>query len=275
MNAAERHLIATDLDDTILSELFSLNVKSVWKLMELKEAGHIVMIATARPSCLALPYYRILGLNTLLSTVNGNYMYHPDDPSIPMIRHELEENQMQQILDAMKNAGIKEGYLHSDDLIHLCGKQPAHPYFHLMFGQSEVHQADHFPLLPCGRFFAFSPSVAQAREAEAQLASCQGMNVIVRPKADGTANMVITPASADKWISVQEAARYYGIREENIWCFGDEENDRMMVENAAHGYAMVNGNPQLISDMRAQGKGVTHLPCNQGGVGDILEKFLK
>ena len=158
MNAADRHLIATDLDDTILSDLFSLNVKSVWKLMELKEAGHIVMIATARPTCLALPYYRILGLNTLLSTVNGNYMYHPDDPQIPMIRHELEENQMQQILDAMKNAGIKEGYLHSDDLIHLCGAEPNHPYFHIMFAQSEVRKVDKLPLLPCGRFFAFAPT---------------------------------------------------------------------------------------------------------------------
>ncbi|MBQ6803287.1 MAG: HAD family phosphatase [Clostridia bacterium] len=275
MNAADRHLIATDLDSTILSDLYSLDVKSTCKLMEIKEAGHIVMIATARPTCLALPYYRIMGLNSLLSTVNGNYLYHPDDPEIPMIRHELTEGQMQSIFDAMKNAGITDGYMHIDDLVYLQGKEPAHPYFHLMLSQSEVHQVDHFPLLPCGRFFAFSPSIAQAREAEAQLAACKDMNVIVRPKEDGTASVVITPTSADKWISVQEAARYYGIREENIWCFGDEENDRMMVENAAHGHAMVNGNAQLIADMRAQGKGVTHLPCGQGGVGDILEQFFK
>ncbi|MBE5782780.1 MAG: HAD family phosphatase [Clostridiales bacterium] len=275
MNAADRHLIATDLDDTILSQLYSLSAKSTSKLMALKEAGHIVMIATARPTCLALPYYRIMGLDSLLSTVNGNYLYHPDDPKIPMIRHELNEGQMQWILDAMKNAGINEGYLHIDDLIYLHGQEPDHPYFHLMFGQSELRVVDQLPLLPCGRFFAFSPTIAQAQEAEAQLASCQGINVITRPKEDGTAHMVITPVTADKWYTVQEAARYYGIDEKNIWCFGDEENDRLMVMNAAHGHAMVNGNPKLVADMRALGKGVTRLPCSEDGVGDILDQLLK
>ena len=56
MNRNERHLIAVDLDDTILSELFSLNVKSVWKLIDLQDAGHVVMIATARPTFIDLPY---------------------------------------------------------------------------------------------------------------------------------------------------------------------------------------------------------------------------
>ena len=49
MNAADRHLIAVDLDDTILSAYFSLSAESVRALIEAQNAGHVVMIATARP----------------------------------------------------------------------------------------------------------------------------------------------------------------------------------------------------------------------------------
>ena len=44
--------------------------------------------------------------------------------------------------------------------------------------------------------------------------------------------------------------------------------------NAAHGHVMVNGNPALVADMKALGKGVTRLPCAEGGVGDILNALM-
>ena len=89
MNAQDRHLIAIDLDDTVLSSLFSLDTESVWALLDARDAGHIVMIATARPECITLPYYRLLGMNTLMSVMNGSYMYHPDDPSVPVFRRTI------------------------------------------------------------------------------------------------------------------------------------------------------------------------------------------
>ena len=71
MEENKRFLIAIDLDDTVLSSLFSLCARSVEALIDAKQAGHRVMIATARPTAMALPYYRLLGLDTPLSVLNG------------------------------------------------------------------------------------------------------------------------------------------------------------------------------------------------------------
>ena len=118
MKNKNRFLISVDLDDTILTELFSLNAKSAWALMDAQDAGHIVMINTARPTCLALPYYRALGLNSLLATVNGNYLYHPDDPSIPWKKHELSEAASAQILSTLKELDIRHPWIQNDDDVY-------------------------------------------------------------------------------------------------------------------------------------------------------------
>ena len=274
MNRNERHLIAVDLDDTILSELFSLNVKSVWKLIDLQDAGHVVMIATARPTCIALPYYRALGLTSLLSTVNGNYLYHPDDPFIPMIRHELNEEQTACVLRAIRENGLSHAWMQSDDQLWAVGDMPSVPYFRLMFSQSDLKQVRELPVMACGRIFASAETEEMAKSVKTTLDAVPGVHTSVYPNRHGGFNVSVCSREADKWTTVQEAAAFYGIDEKNIWCFGDENNDRQMVMNAAHGHVMVNGNPALVADMKALGKGVTRLPCAEGGVGDILSALL-
>ena len=274
MNANDRHLIAVDLDDTILNDLFSLNVKSVWKLIDLKDAGHVVMIATARPTCLAMPYYRALGLNSLLSTVNGNYLYHPDDPSIPMIRHELDAGRADAVISVMEDLELQSPWMQSDDVIYRTGEALNVPYFRIMFAHGQTHAVDQLPRIACGRILGLAKDEQTAMLAHDRITAAGGVTCTVYKNGFGTYSVSCTSEEADKWTTVHEAAKFYGIRDENIWCFGDENNDRKMVMNAAHGYAMVNGNPKLIADMQALGKGVTRLPCHEGGVADILAQLL-
>lgn len=276
MQTKDRYLIAIDLDDTVLNELFSLNVQSVWSLINAQDAGHIVMIATARPTCIALPYYRALGLHSLLSTVNGNYLYHPDDPSIPMIRHELCAEHTQQVLSAMEELSIRHAWIHNDDdLYTLDGVYPPHPYWRLLFRHSRVHTMASLPRITAGRIMAQADTQAQLEEMKKRFENVPGVIVGGGPNGFGTWNVTVMPESANKWYTVQEAARYYGIDDDHIACFGDENNDRMMVMNARHGFVMCNGNPGLITDMKALHKGVTTYPCREGGVGYEVDKLLK
>ena len=75
MNQDERYLIAIDLDDTVVSTLFTMSTDSAWALRDAQKAGHLVMIATARPWCITMPYYRALGLDTLVAVMNGKLMF--------------------------------------------------------------------------------------------------------------------------------------------------------------------------------------------------------
>ena len=63
MDKNKRCLIAIDLDDTVLSTYYSLSSESVRALIEAQAAGHVVMIATARPEAMALPYHRAMGFH--------------------------------------------------------------------------------------------------------------------------------------------------------------------------------------------------------------------
>ncbi|MBE5776739.1 MAG: HAD family phosphatase [Clostridiales bacterium] len=274
MHPIDRHLIAVDLDDTILSGLFSLNVDSVWKLIDLRDKGHIVMIATARPTCMALPYHRIMGLNALLSTVNGNYLFHPDDAAFPMIRHEISEERADAILRTVEELKLLSPWMQSDDSVWTTDAPLPYPYFRLMFSQCNTQKVGRLPVQRCGRIFAMAQDAETANEVMRRFDGLSDLTCSAYPNKYGAYSVSFCASTADKWHTVREAAEYYNIDPQNIWCFGDQNNDRMMITNAHHGYVMKNGNPDLIRDMAALGKGVTRLPCDEGGVGDILSQLL-
>ena len=55
---------------------------------------------------------------------------------------------------------------------------------------------------------------------------------------------VISPG-IHKAKAIEHLSRYFGIKQENILAFGDENNDLEMIEYAGHGVAMKNGIDEL------------------------------
>ena len=275
MNAEERCLIAIDLDDTVLGELFSLDAKSVWSLMNARDAGHIVMIATARPSCITLPYYRILGLNTLMSVMCGAYMYHPDDPSVPVFRRTMAAELIGELEALLQQLGMEHTWLEADDDVYsVDGVYPDHPYWRLLFQNSDVHIINPLPAVECGRVYTQSTSDEAVQQLKDFCTAKGTLRLTSFKDKNGVIHVHIWAASSDKWYSVQDAAEYYGIKPENIITFGDQGIDRMMVTQCENGHVLCNGEPRLIEEMRELGRGVTDYPCGQGGVGHVLDRLL-
>jgi len=115
MNAADRHLIAVDLDDTILSSYFSLSSESVRVLIEAQAAGHVIMIATARPEAMALPYHRAMGFHGPISTLNGAHLYHPDDVSFPHYTELVSAKSTGIFSEAAHRLGVKKIWLEENN----------------------------------------------------------------------------------------------------------------------------------------------------------------
>ena len=275
MNGDQRCLIAVDLDDTILSGLFSLSSASVMALIEAQSAGHVVMIATARPSCMALPYHRAMGLRGPISTLNGAYLYHPDDAGFPARRELIGEASVAAISGAIKRAGIAYAWMERDDdlaAIHL--PRPEHLYFREVFRQSNVTFHQELPILPAGRIFAYADGQAQADRVLAETAACSDVNCRLFSQKEGGFRLNFASAAADKWHAVKRAADWYGIDPKNIIAFGDQENDRMMLFSAGHGFVMCNGGAKLRQDAVRAGVGVTKRTCADGGVAWELKKLL-
>ena len=73
-----KKLILIDLDGTTLDKDYrTFNQLSAEVLVHLHRLGHKVCIATGRNYLSALPYYKKLGLKTLMATYNGAYINNP------------------------------------------------------------------------------------------------------------------------------------------------------------------------------------------------------
>lgn len=77
----EKHIIALDLDGTLLTDQKTISEKNLKTIQAAKEAGHIVVIATGRPHRGSKQYYAQMDLTTPMVNMNGAYVHHPRDKS--------------------------------------------------------------------------------------------------------------------------------------------------------------------------------------------------
>lgn len=267
-----RHLIAVDLDNTILSHYFSLDPDSVTALIEAQNAGHITMIATARPHAMAVPYHRAMGFHGPICTLNGAYAYHPDDEAFP-VREALVNTDAVAAFDSIaRETGVRKVWMELNHHAHaVSAPSPGFFYYHEVFRQSGVTWHDELPAIPAGRIYACADTQEQA-DAIMQTMTARpdvSMRCYFHPRT-GEYRINCCSAHADKWYAVKHAADFYSIPTENIITFGDEANDRLMLLSAGHGFALLNGSESLKSEIPA----ITALPCGQGGVGGELRRIL-
>ena len=78
------------------------------------------------------------------------------------------------------------------------------------------------------------------------------------------------PVGISKGTSIQFLADYLGIPIENTIAVGDAENDIPMIAAAGLGVAMKNA----TDDIKAHADYITQRDNNQGGVGEVIRKFM-
>src|SRR5690625_5463976 len=75
----KQHLIALDLDGTLLTNNKTISMRTKDIIFRAIEDGHIVVIATGRPHRASIQYYQSLGLTTPMVNFNGGLIHHPTD----------------------------------------------------------------------------------------------------------------------------------------------------------------------------------------------------
>ncbi|HZJ57588.1 MAG TPA: HAD hydrolase family protein [Clostridia bacterium] len=264
------HLIAVDLDHTALDNLYELNDVTAEALKKLKALGHRVIIATARPSCLTMPHYERLGLDTTAVLCNGADLVNlsgtgPD----PQTRY-LSINKLDRVLSLFPTGIIDNLGLERDDDLYIYGDMSESPYHMELIKQSNTHDIDihDIPRMDVGRVFLRIRDIPEATEIIGDLAKTEGISFYYRKVAGKRKQLYISIQSllANKWFGIAEAAEYYGIARENIITFGDEFNDEMMLEEAGLGFVMKNGNEEL----KKQVGNITRYTNVEGGVGKEL-----
>ena len=82
----DKYLIALDMDGTLLNKQHVISTETIQYLKELKNQGHIIVIASGRPVRGIMPFYNELELDTPIICYNGAYVYPGSVTDFPEYR---------------------------------------------------------------------------------------------------------------------------------------------------------------------------------------------
>ncbi|NRD78403.1 HAD family phosphatase [Bacillus sp. BRMEA1] len=265
----EKHLIALDLDGTLLKDDKTISPKTKEVLNKAKEAGHVVMIATGRPFRSSEMYYHELELNTPIVNFNGAFMHHPLSQSWGFYHEPLDIKVAKDIVDACRSfqfhniiAEVMDDvyfHYHDEKLLDIFG-----------FGNPKITTGD------LANFLKDSPTSLlihteedQLKKIRSHLSEIHAEMIEQRSWAAPWHVIEIIKSGLNKAVGLKKAADYYGIPTDRVIAFGDEDNDLEMIEYAGYGVAMGNA----IEELKNIANDVT-LTNEENGVALYLEDLL-
>lgn len=100
--AVERKIIAFDMDGTLLNDKKKISFLTKHYLRKLSRKGHIIVLASGRPSRALYRYYNELKLKTPMICYNGAYVFNPNDKKFPTIEFEFPKEIICEVLGKIK-----------------------------------------------------------------------------------------------------------------------------------------------------------------------------
>ncbi|MBM7579769.1 Cof-type HAD-IIB family hydrolase [Jeotgalibacillus terrae] len=265
----DKHLIALDLDGTLLTDEKVISERTKKTLLKAKEAGHEVMIATGRPFRASEAYYKELGLHTPIVNFNGAYVHHPLDQKWGLHHEPMNLSVVKDIVEAVHDYEfhnmvaeiLDDVYLHYHDekLLDI-----------FSFGNPNITAGDLRTYLPA------NPTSLLIHADEAHVESIRNhlsevhAEVIDHRRWGAPWHVIeIVKSGLNKAVGLKKVADHYGISKDKVIAFGDEDNDLEMLDYAGVGVAMGNG----IDSVRSTAKHITGTN-NEDGISLFLEDRL-
>jgi 5-amino-6-(5-phospho-D-ribitylamino)uracil phosphatase len=265
----KQHLIAIDLDGTLLTDDKIISKRNKEAIQKAREMGHVVCIATGRPYRASQMYYQELNLNTPIVNFNGAFTHNPLHKGFGYYHSPLELNTAKTIIETCEAFQVKnimveiidDFYLRYYDEVLIdtftMGESP------VKFGNLHHILADHPTSI---LIHPQDDHVSQLRE----LLKTAHAEVIDQRVWGAPWNVIeIVKAGLNKAVGLEKIAKYYSIPKERIIAFGDEDNDLEMIEYAGIGVAMENAIPELKNIANK----IT-LTNEKDGIATFLEDYL-
>ncbi|WP_138416481.1 Cof-type HAD-IIB family hydrolase [Aquibacillus sediminis] len=268
----KQHLIALDLDGTLLTDNKVISTYTKRVVMKAKELGHIVVIATGRPHRASIDYYHELGLDTPMVNFNGALIHHPTDKKWDMLHSPLPIRTAKRIIQTCYDHEVRNIMAEVQDDIFL--DQYDEKFMEILFTGKEE---DPITIGSLKNELKTDPTSLLIYPRDHHVESIrnhlddQHAEMIEHRKWAAPWNVIeIVRKGMNKAVGLHRIAHYYHIPQDRIIAFGDEDNDLEMIDYAGVGVAMGNA----IDELKALAKHTT--TNNQdNGVGTFLQNYLK
>ena len=213
----ERKLIALDIDGTLLSSQRKPLDSTMKALKALREAGHLVTIATGRSRLLAGDVIHQLGCsNYIICNGSAGFLDHEQ-----VYKHTLDREALTRMIEFASAREVDIMLFGLDSF-----GQQAPEYEEDYFSKHEVYQG-------CAFYDQSMDEEFQAAFPEFRLVRWHENSVDIIPNPGSKAQTILA------------LAKKVGIKPENIVTFGDGNNDIEMLNLAGTGVAMGNAGDNL------------------------------
>ncbi|MBU5267510.1 Cof-type HAD-IIB family hydrolase [Virgibacillus proomii] len=267
-----RHLIALDLDGTLLTDKKEISPQTKQIVLKAIEEGHIVVIATGRPHRASIGYYENLGLTTPMVNFNGALIHHPKDRKWDALHSPMPIRTAHKIIGACYDLHVRNILAEVMDEVYLD-----------QYDQAIIdifHMTESDPPFTIGSLrnkLKEDPTSILIHPDEEHISTLRRhlddyhADLIEHRKWGAPWNIIeIVRKGMNKAVGLQKIAHYFHIPQERIIAFGDEDNDLEMIDYAGVGVAMGNA----IDELKSISNYVTS-SNEEDGIAFFLKEYLK
>lgn len=269
-------LICIDMDGTLLNSNHEVSEENKVALREATDKGVHIAITTGRVVKCASKYASILGINTPIISTNGAYISEIGREEAiynnPMTIEELDF-----YLDIAEKYGLMTYFSTSEGVVTNKPLPNDHSYVVM---NSRLEEADRVEILVVddyreafrrldGRILKGISIDAENPEkvlkAKEEVSANKSLNVVT----SWANNFEVMDSQSSKGDGVKKLAEFLNIKQEEVMCIGDSENDKSMLEYAGLGVAMGNATEEIKSI-----SGYVTSDNNNSGVAKAIRKFV-
>lgn len=269
----KQHLIALDLDGTLLTDKKEISSHTVEVIDQAIADKHIVVIATGRSNRTSIHYYHELNLTTPIVNFNGALTFHPDNKDWGVFHYPIPLDTALQVIETCKELGVnntlaetqKKTYLaqFDQDIINVYKTVPDNDSRFIIGDLHEQLKKEPTALL-------IRPKDEQIDQLTTYLDENHEEVIEHRNWGAPWSIFEINKKGIHKAFGLKKVADYYQIPQDRIIAFGDEDNDLEMIDYAGVGVAMKNAIPELKSIANY----ITDYSNEEDGVASFLEQYL-
>ncbi|MFA7416914.1 MAG: Cof-type HAD-IIB family hydrolase [Acholeplasma sp.] len=268
----EKHLIAIDLDGTLLNNDSKIPPKNKAVIQKLIQKGHLVVLATGRPFHATIDIYNEMELSTPVITDNGGNIREPKNPKFQVVTDGIPVNIAHDLFLYTKPHLKSAFYSYGEHVYAYKYLDRLHNIFMGSQNAKIVHaQFDQLQHTPTGMIYLVDTSFMS--NFEAYINNTLKGEVGFRLWGSDSKHAVyeIYKYGSSKLSAVHWVADHFDIDRNNIIAFGDGLNDIEMIQGVKLGIAMPNGS----SELKAVANKILDTDNDNAGVGEFLEKYFK
>lgn len=243
-----KNLIALDLDGTLLTTDKKITNNTKEYLNKLEKEGNLIVLCSGRAPRSVYRYYDFLNLKSPIISYNGSLVIDPKIPSFNKISYKLEKNFLLNLYKEIINKEVVSILAENEDTI-FCDKEDDFLFAFFEKANMKIINGPFDKVINCDTFtFVMKLKNENEETKKSLLKSFDKINKDNKyrlrfwrdcPYAEIHIHNISKAATLNLLVEREN------INKENVFVFGDADNDIEMLSMFKNSFLMINGNPKI------------------------------